>query len=105
MILPPNSSLQATKSPGSVGLLQWDVLGAKMALLAALLVQELFSLALSSTALQSLSAHVAHLDNFLQLKIGQNLGRILRGIGIQRGRLLKECWLQLAAKRDLGWGS
>ena len=44
MILPPNSSLQAAKSPGSVGLLQWDVLVAKMALLAALVVQELFGL-------------------------------------------------------------
>ena len=51
MILPPNSSLQAAKFPGSVGLLQWDVLVAKMALLAALVVQELFGLALSSIAI------------------------------------------------------
>ena len=51
MMLPPNSSLQAPTSPGSVGLLHWDILGAKMALLAALVVQELFGLALSSTTI------------------------------------------------------
>ena len=49
MILRPNSSLQAARSStGSVGLLQWDVQGAKMAFLAALVIQELFGLALST---------------------------------------------------------
>ena len=49
MILRPNSSLQAARSStGSVGLLQWDVQGAKMAFLAALVIQELFGLAVST---------------------------------------------------------